>query len=727
MNRILEMIKTRILLIAGLLLWLPAVTLATPLDQTVTLLLTSNLNGNFTTTEKNQDKEDPMLVMAQALIQEQEKKSADLMLDLGNAFYPGLLSKFSHGSITMDFLGYFGFSATLVSSNDLNIGLGNLEFLTQNRKTTLLSANIEKNGQTVFQPYFTSTIKGKKFAFIGITSPRGFLDVAEKQLFDANFANIHDVLTITIDKLRVEGTDFIVVLSGLSYQENLDLMEKHKDISLCISGGDSEGQLFTSKASRVDIESGRSLVTLTQPEGYYTLTMTAGEKLEVNTLKTTIPKADKVAYTQSYNDFVKRLKLWKSQFASEGDQTLVENIPGQVPVNGKQTAELLRHRYGVEVVMLDQKAISSEELSGRVTYSDILAIVNDDFPLFTYRITGKELKKAVTDQKNLVTAGIDKDQIQGYPIDDKRDYLICSTQPVYDRIAKQSGREISYKNTWNSISEVISSDLKTEQVIAKNDFEYLDRRIGMTIDLSLSNFLDQSEVSRDERDSVPPGKPRTSYTKWGIEDKIDFTIYNRYHKLVLTPYVYFISKDEDYLQNLLRGTLLYTYNMHPNIKPYQKSQVDTVVQEVRSQDTDEDLRPLMFRETAGALFETRYLNGKLGLGFEKQTKDPAKDLFAGFEGLADSRIELWKDITYIFNLDSFYGFKQDELDNRQFRAEITNALSFKLNSLLAISAKHKWFYFDSNEYNETLEKYPEKYTESQFLVSLDLKTDFKLF
>lgn len=728
------MMKIKLFIIAGLLLWIPTVAPAGPLnDQTVTLVLTSNLNGNFTTTEKNQDQEDPMLVMAQALIQEQEKRSADLMLDLGNAFYPGLLSKFSHGSITMDYLGYFGFAATLVSSNDLNIGLGNLEFLTQNRRTVLLSANIEKNGQTVFQPYFTATMKGKKFAFIGITSPGGFLDVAEKQLFDANFANIQNVLTVTIDKLQVEQTDFIVVLSGLSYQENLDLMEKHKDISLCISGGDAEGQLFASKASRVDIESGRSLITLTQPKGYYTLTMTAGEKLEVNTLKTTVPKAEKVAYTQSYNDFIKRLKLWKSQFASEGDQTLVENIPGQFPVNGRQTAELLRHRYGVEVVMLDQKAISSENLTGRVTYSDILAIVNDDFPLFTYRITGKELKKAVADQKDLVTAGIEKDQVQGYPIDDKRDYLICSTQPVYERIAKQSGREIGYKNTWNSISEVISSDLKTEQVIAKNDFEYLDRRIGMTIDLSLSNFLDQAEVSR-EGDSVPPGKPKTSYTKWGIEDKIDFTIYNRYHKLVLTPYVYFISKDEEYLQNLLRGTLLYTYNMHPNIKPYQKSQVDTVVQDVVIEErvvdgveVEERGRPLMFRETAGALFESKYLNGKLGLGFEKQTKDPAKDLFAGFEGLADSKIELWKDITYIFNLDSFYGFKQDELDNRQFRAEISNALSFKLNSLLAISAKHKWFYFDSNEYDDEGVQYPAEYTESQFLVSLDLKTDFKLF
>ncbi len=704
--------------IFSIIIILPAVSAAGPTDQTVNLLLTANLNGGFTTSIENQDNEDPMLVLAQALFKEQEKRSVDLMIDLGNAFYPGLLSRYSHGSVMMDYLDYLGFAATLVSSSDLNIGLGNLEFLTQNKKTTLLSANIEKNGHTVFAPYFTSFIKGKKFAFIGVTSQKGFLDVAEKQLFDANFTDINNVLSITTDKLRLDKTDFIVVLSGLSYEENLALMEKHKAIALCISGGDAQGELFSSKASRVDIESGRSLITLTQPDGYYTLSLSAGEQLQVNALKQTTPVACQV-HTQVYKDFVKRLTLWKSQFASEGDQTLAENIPEQISVSNQQAAEMLRHRYGVEVVILEKQAIAPGTLSGRVTYSDILTIVNDDFPIFTYRITGAELKKVMSDRKNLVAAGTDGELVQGYSISDKRDYLICSTQPVYDRITKQSGREIKYKNTWKSISDELRSDLKTERVIAQKDFDYLDRRMGVLVDVYLSNFFDQSQVSRGDKKDVPPGKPSDSYTKWGIEDKIDFTIYNKYHKLILTPYIYFVSlrvidRDDEYLQNQLRGTLVYTYNIDPNFKPYHKSQVDTVVQKV------EEKRPLMFRETAGALFESKYLNGKLGLGFEKQTQDPEKEMFAGFEGLADSKIELWQNINYTFNLDSFYGFQRSKMENRQLRAEITNALSFKFNSLLALSAKHKWSYFDSMEYKQ-------KYTESLFLVALDVTTDFKLF
>ena len=705
--------NTRNIFLAALILLFPVFGMAGPLDQTATFLLTANLQGNFTTSEKNQDLEDPMLVLAQALIREKERRPDVLMIDLGNAFYPGLLSKFSYGSVMMDYLDYFGFSATLVSSNDLNIGLGNLQFLTQSKKTTLLSANIEKNGRTVFSPYFTRIINGKKFGFIGITSPKGFLDVAEKQLFDAAFSDIHNILPLTIDKLKAEEADFIILLSGLSYEENLDLMEKYKDIVLCISGGDSKGKLFSSMAVRVDIESGRSLVTLTQPEGYYVLTLAMGEKVEVDTLQFTAPVPAQV-HAQSYHDFIKRLTLWKSQFASEGNQAVSENVSGQFTIDGRKTAELLRHRFGVEIALLDKQAISPGELSGRVYYSDILFVVNDDFPLFTYKISGKELKKAVSDQENLLAAGLENGDVQGYPVNDRRTYLICSTQPVFERIEKQSGREIPYINSWSTISDVIGSDLKTEQLITIDDFDYLDRRFGMIVDVYLSNFFEQSSVSRGNRDDVPPGKPTDSYTKWGIEDKIDVTIYNRYHQLILTPYIYFVSKDEDYLQNQLRGTLVYTCNLHSNIKPYHKSQADTVVQPV------DDKRPLMFRETAGALFETRYLNGKLGIGFEKQTRDPAKELVAGFECLADSKIELWQDIFYIFNLDSFYGFERAKLDNRQLRTEITNALSFKLNSFLSVSAKHKWSFFDSIDYAQ-------KYTESHFIAALDLKTDFKLF
>ena len=226
-------------------------TYALAADTEIRLLLTANLNGRFDPATLNQDTEDPMLIMAQSLIREQKTRPADLFLDLGNAFYPGLLSRFSYGSVMMDFLDYLDCTATLVSSQDLNIGVSNLEFVGKGKNTRLLSANIEKDGKPVFAPYFIHTINGKTFAFIGLTSDSGFLDIAEKKILDVTVKDFDKSLADTIAQVKTRHVDYLVVMSGRSYSENLSLMEKYADISLCISGGDATGELYAAKAERV--------------------------------------------------------------------------------------------------------------------------------------------------------------------------------------------------------------------------------------------------------------------------------------------------------------------------------------------------------------------------------------------------------------------------------------------------------------------------------------------
>jgi hypothetical protein len=69
----------------------------------VVLMLTANLGGRFTTAVKDQETTDPLLILAQSLRHRQQENPADLLIDLGNAFYPGPLSIFPR-------LGHDGFS-----------------------------------------------------------------------------------------------------------------------------------------------------------------------------------------------------------------------------------------------------------------------------------------------------------------------------------------------------------------------------------------------------------------------------------------------------------------------------------------------------------------------------------------------------------------------------------------------------------------------------------------
>jgi hypothetical protein len=681
-------------------------------DTEVRLLLTANLNGRFNVETENQDTEDPLLIMAQSLISEQKTFSPDLFLDLGNAFYPGLLSRFSYGSVMMDFLEFLDCNATLVSSQDLNIGISNLEFVSKGKRTKLLSANIEKNGKPVFAPYFTHTINGKTFAFIGLTSDSGFLDIAEKKILDVTVKDFAQTLTDTIAMLEAQHPDYLVVLSGRSYSENLALMEKHPAVSLCISGGDATGELFSIKAERVDMGAGRSIINLTNPAGYYRLSLDAGNHLAVNSLTFCEPAP---AFTRDsrYAELTSRLSIWKERFGRDGEADVIPNKVA-LPVDDLRVAELLRHRFRTEAAILEKSTITKGEISGNITYSSILKMVNNEFPIFTYKLKGSELKKIAGDRENIVIAGTDGETVQGYDIENNRRYKVCSPQSVYDRIVKRLDRDIKYTNSWKTIPDEIRKDLKGEKVIARRDYGYLDERYRILTDVYLSNFYDHSSVSRDDDMDTPPGKPSETYQKWGLEDKIDFTVYNRMHKYIFTPYVFYIRQDDEYFQNLLRGTFFYTYNYSPIYKPYHKSQLDTVVKEV------DGLRPLLFRETFGIMAETEYVTAKIGLGFEKQTQDPEEDLLTGLETIVGVKYPLLENLVYTMDLDTFIAMEQIDFADQQIRAELTNALSYKLNSFMAVSTKHKWFYFYSLE----SEKH---YRYSQLLLTLDLVTDFKFF
>jgi hypothetical protein len=677
----------------------------------LTLLLTSNLQGRFSDEILNQDKSDPMLLLAQSLIKERDGRGFDIYLDLGNAFYPGALSKYSYGSVMMDFFTYFDCGATLVSSRDISIGLSNLKFLSEGKTTKMLSANIIRDKQPVFTPYIIITHSKKKIGIIGVSSAEGLFDIADKQVLNISFREYRESIKERAEELKGAGCDNIILLSGLSYRNNIELMQEISEVNLIVSGGDSTGSFFSIPASRVDLQWGRSVVSLLQNDGYYRLELDLGEGIEVKSMSFKSPVEYKTS-DQAYADFSGRLSLWKEKFKSESGKVITENIT-EAAVTDESAANMLRHRYRTEIGILEKNSILPQTLSGPLYYSTIMKLVNSDYPVFTYRLSGADLKKIESDNTEFVIAGLKKGRVQDYIISDTRTYSVSSTQYVYDRITRKLRRHIEYSNTWKTLQDEIEDDLKTEKSLTSADFNYLDERFRMLIDISISNFYDRSDVERGDSITTPPGKPVMTYRRWGMEDTVNITLYNVNHNLILTPYIYYIKQDELYLQNLLRGTLLYSYNLNEYLKPYHKSQFDTVFIEV-------DGRPVLIRETAGFSLTTERLTGNIGAGFEKQIRDPKNPELYGIETLVNANFPFTDTFSYTLKFDSFISFKSISSDKLNIRTEISNDFSYKINSLLGVSLKYKWFYL----YTSDIEEY---YKYSQTLVSIDLKTDFKLF
>jgi hypothetical protein len=377
----------------------------------------------------------------------------------------------------------------------------------------------------------------------------------------------------------------------------------------------------------------------------------------------------------------------------------------------------MRDRFNSEVGVVEEGTLNPLPVRQNIKHSDFLAMVNRDYNIFIFQLTGDELQTVKKENDGLVIAGMDADSgllIQGTPVEGARRYRVAATQPAMQKMQRILRKRVDYSNTWTPVSDLLMADLKSERIVLRSDFDYLDRRFRTTVDAYLSNFVENSGVRRGENVETPPGQPADGYTKWGLENKIDITVYNKYHRFVFTPYMLYSRQDDEYLNNILRGTLLYDYNLSETIKPYNKFRCDTVVEEV------DGVRPVLLRETLGVSTVYKNVSGKLGIGFEKEVQDPSRPALYGLELIVNAKFPFLTHFSYSFDLDTFSGIRHENGSQWQIRSEIDNALIAEFNAHLSLSFRHKYFYF-----YEDVSK--ENYQNSQFITSLNLKNDWKFW
>jgi hypothetical protein len=679
------------------------------------ILVTSNLQGKFSLDIENQDTTDPLLILGQNIVFDRNN-GIDLYLDMGNALYPGILSKYSFGSIMVDFLDYFSCAAVLVSSKDLQVGTKNLEFMQKSKKVRFLSSNIEQAGKPIFTSWFAADIAGSRIAFLGISSPKVRFDVAEKDLYDYGLVEAQEALAPQIKDIRAAGIKHIVLLSGQTLKDTAQILETHPDIGMALCGGDYTDQFLAGKASRVDLIDGRSIVMADDSVDYYRLNLVIDDILKVQAFE---PRRAQPIPTKNflYQEFKNRLTLWKEKFQDDEDRLVAKLSDMEYGVDDLRFGHLLRDRFNCELGVVEENTINQVSVKQAVRHSDFLSMVNRDYNIFLISLTGDEIKTVQKQKEGLVIAGMDAGtdtEIQGSPLVGSRLYHVAASQLAMQKIQRLLGKQIDYSNTWMTVTDLLVDDLKTKRIILRKDYDYLDRRFRTTIDASLSNFIDDSSVKKGNNIETPAGQPAKSYNKWGLENTIDMTIYNKYHRFVLTPYMLYSRQDDSYLNNILRGTFLYDYNLSETFKPYNKLRYDTVVEEV------DGLRPSFLRETMGISTVYKYVSGKLGFGFEQQVQDPSEAALYGIELIVGARIPFLSHFTYVFDLDTFTGILGEDGGPWQTRSEINNAISAHLNSYMSLSFRHKYFYFNEDATGES-------YQNSQFITSLDFKSDWKFW
>jgi len=175
-----------------------------------------------------------------------EKYPDSLLLDSGSFFAGGLLDEYTlntqadmqRTNVNLKAMELMKYDCVGIGPDEFNFGA---QFFLENiSKTNLnfLSCNIQADS---LSPYFIKDVSGIKVGIIGVAG----VSVKQKAA-GVHIADPHPAVKAAVSDLKNKGANVIIVLSSLSENENLNLIDNLAGIDILIEGYDrAKEELFT--------------------------------------------------------------------------------------------------------------------------------------------------------------------------------------------------------------------------------------------------------------------------------------------------------------------------------------------------------------------------------------------------------------------------------------------------------------------------------------------------
>lgn len=340
------------------------------------------------------------------LIKEIKSSNPDnLLLDAGDTVQGSIFYQIFSGIPDIEIMNKIGYDAVTLGNHEFDKGLTSLEKLVSGAKFPYLSANIKftKNKELSdrVKGYVIKDIDGLKIGIIGVTT-----DDIKVLSNDTDSLQVSDDIKIVrkIAKNIKKQCDFIIVLSHIGFNEDIELAKAVPEINLIV-GGHSHTLL---KNPYSVSEDGKSPMILQDGEfgvylGQLDLTI---EKNRIKTYKyRQIPVDKNVKEDQEIKQQVEKLQ--------KQIEYLTNNIVGtlQNPLDARKetvrtgltnagclvTAAIKAKFPDVDIVMQNSGGIRAHRYlnKGTITLADINELCPFDNRIILLELTGKDLKSVL--------------------------------------------------------------------------------------------------------------------------------------------------------------------------------------------------------------------------------------------------------------------------------------------------------------------------------------------
>jgi 2',3'-cyclic-nucleotide 2'-phosphodiesterase/3'-nucleotidase/5'-nucleotidase len=377
-----------------------------PGKKVISLVSVNDFHGSLAGEGKN-----PGIARLASFINSEKKANpkGTLVLSAGDMFQGSADSNLVYGDSVLAAMNYIGFDAMSIGNHEFDWGLDKLRALESKAKFPFMAANIKEKttGKTAdyAKDYVIIDKDGINVGIIGLATPETLTKTKAENVAAYNFADASETVKALIPEVKKAGADIIIVLSHLGAAQDSKTGEvtgEAAELAKNISGVEAivAGHTHLTVAGTVN--------NIPIVEAYYNGRSAARVDLVVDT------ESKKVVEKNYYVDAKvisapedAKIKAWftdsmsaiapiKNQILGKATADFPHNAKDvQVSVLGQWVTDVMRAKAKADIAIQNGGGIRRDIPAGNITMGVMYELMPFDNTLFTFELTGKQVKQAI--------------------------------------------------------------------------------------------------------------------------------------------------------------------------------------------------------------------------------------------------------------------------------------------------------------------------------------------
>lgn len=321
----------------------------------------------------------------------------------------------STGSYIIDIMNKVDYDFVTLGNHEFDFGVTRMFELMDGLEAQVLNANFRnlQTGQTVFSPYEIVNYENVDIAFIGLTTtstfsinPRKFQNEEGVSVYDFSKDRFFETTQRTIDEARLQGADYVIVLSHLGDHPesdsptSLSLIAQTTGIDVVLDGHSHsyipDTLIHNEKGEDVLLSS-----TGTKFQGVGVLTLSPDGKFSsrIETLEDIVPHAEVQAFVDEINTKVENagnIVMGNSKISLPTHTPMgIRMVRDRETTIGNFCADAFRIMLETDIAFINGGGIRDSISSGKISFNDLKAVFPFGNTASIGSMTGRQLLDAL--------------------------------------------------------------------------------------------------------------------------------------------------------------------------------------------------------------------------------------------------------------------------------------------------------------------------------------------